>query len=92
MNLNKFNDQQWDALVESIINELYPTDPSEDIFNVGGWITDLEAGDATIEEVINGISGALNQFNAAESDQAIANENWIGDIIRSSLKAVSEMN
>lgn len=84
MDFSNRNEAFWDAFTQYILDEVYKTDsPSSDYLNIGGWISDIEAGDASIEEMALDVANTVYEIyghdkvgEAGSSDQI-----WIMDVI-----------
>jgi len=55
----ELSEEQWDSIEESLIGMLYPHGMNgHDDLNLNGWLSDLEAGDADMEEFSSALSHA----------------------------------
>jgi hypothetical protein len=78
------NEAFWEAFTESIMDEVYKSaSPSSDYLNIGGWISDLEAGDVGIEEMALGIAKAVHKIydNEDDREKILSNRIWISDVL-----------
>ena len=84
MHLQERSDDFWELFIEVLFNNIYQdSDVSEDYLKLGGWLNDIEACDATIDEMVCDIAiniTTLYQDNE-NSEQFENNKKWISEVI-----------
>ena len=86
MDFSKFTDEQWDKFVIRLFEVVYAGDLSNDIFKIEGWTNDLIAGDASAQEMINGISDNVNKLYNSSIDECLNNRSWIKEAVLESIE------
>ena len=86
MDFSKFTDEQWGKFVIQLFEVVYAGDLSNDIFKIEGWTNDLIAGDASAQEMINGISDNVNKLYNSSIDECLNNRSWIKEAVLESIE------
>ena len=86
MDFSKFTDEQWGKFVIQLFEVVYAGDLSNDIFKIEGWTNDLIAGDASAQEMINGISDNVNKLYNSSIDECLNNRSWIKQAVLESIE------
>ena len=86
MDISIFTDEQWDKFVIKLFEIIYAGDFSNDIFKIEGWTNDLIAGDASAQEMINGISDNVNKLYNSSIDECLNNRSWIKQAVLESIE------
>jgi len=72
---SELSENQWDSIEESLIGMLYPYGMNGlDYLNLGGWLSDLEAGDVGMEEFSSSLSHA-NTIKHYDADDILLEAN-----------------
>lgn len=84
MNFADRDEAFWETFTFHLMQEVYKTDnPKSDYLNVGGWISDIEAGDASVDEMIAAISNAVYDIHGevGKISTLAANSVWLAAAI-----------
>ena len=74
----------WEKFIEILFNEVYgTTDTANDYLNLGGWLSDIEAADADVDEMASNVAKNISSSydDPENTDQFENNKNWLLETI-----------
>jgi len=69
VSFDNLSEDQWSRIVDELTVLLYPSGvPDIDYLKLGGWLSDLEAGDVSVDEVVASLAHSYTLANYDSED------------------------